>query len=84
MQRDLQLKANITDVCTIFDSKASIQSVNETLEEIHKDLDSKCSQSDLLLIQKDQGIINENFCFEKYLSFCNTFQYDRTLAMEKF
>lgn len=44
MQKELMMKANIKDVSTIIDKKASIDDVNKALIEVHKELDLKSSQ----------------------------------------
>jgi len=44
IQKDILLKANIKDLCTLLDSKASIEDINKALTEIHQELDSKTNQ----------------------------------------
>ena len=66
LERDLNLKAFIKDVCILADSKPStsffyvdIEDVNKALKEIKVALDSKTSEDDLQDVVKDQSVINE-------------------------
>lgn len=43
---DMVLKANISDICPILDSKASIEDTNSALREIHSELDRKVPSSE--------------------------------------
>jgi len=64
LQRDMVLKANIKDVCTLLDTKSNIDDVNKALLEIHKELDSKIIRDELATIVNDQALINESLCTE--------------------
>ena len=58
------MKANIKDVSTIIDKKASIDDVNKALIEVHKELDLKSSQQEVTASLNDQALINEALCAE--------------------
>ncbi|KAL4493978.1 hypothetical protein ABPG72_021995 [Tetrahymena utriculariae] len=64
LQRDMLLKSNIKDVCTLLDAKSNIDDVNRALSDIHRELEKKSYQEDLNNIVSDQAIINEQLCTE--------------------
>ena len=43
LSKELLSKAYIKDICTLLDTKASIEDVNSALTDIHKELDTKIS-----------------------------------------
>lgn len=78
LQKDVGLKANISDVCTLLDAKSSrknvifsllnptidIDDVNRALVDIHKELDTKPNNEELVAFNKEQSQINETLCTE--------------------
>ena len=44
VNKDVMLKANIKDVCTLLDTKPNIENVNKALTQIHKELDIKSNE----------------------------------------
>lgn len=62
--KQLLLKSNIKDVCTLLDMKANIDDVNKALSEVHKELDIKPNNEELKIWQSDQALINETLCGE--------------------
>jgi DNA-binding IscR family transcriptional regulator len=64
VQKEILLKANIKDVCTLLDTKANIDDVNKALVEIHKELDGKSNGEDMTTMVNDQALINESLCTE--------------------
>jgi len=64
LQKDILLKANIKDVCTLLDTKSNIDDVNKALVEIHKELDLKSNQEEIHSVVNDQALINESLCTE--------------------
>ncbi|CAG9318475.1 unnamed protein product [Blepharisma stoltei] len=62
--RDMLVKANIKDMCTLLDMKANVDDVNKILSDIHKELDSKARGDNFAsYINEQQGII-EALCAE--------------------
>jgi hypothetical protein len=62
--KEVLLKANIKDICTLLDIKANIDDVNHALEDLHQELDGKVSFEELAEKLKEQNIINEALCAE--------------------
>eukprot|EP00357_Protocruzia_adherens_P011027 CAMPEP_0114975776 /NCGR_PEP_ID=MMETSP0216-20121206/2296_1 /TAXON_ID=223996 /ORGANISM="Protocruzia adherens, Strain Boccale" /LENGTH=802 /DNA_ID=CAMNT_0002336613 /DNA_START=61 /DNA_END=2469 /DNA_ORIENTATION=+ len=62
--KDMLLKANIKDVCTLLDMKSNIDDVNKALTEVHKELDQKSAAEELTQSVNDQALINEALCAE--------------------
>lgn len=64
IQKEVTQKANISDICTLLDAKASIDDVNRALVDIHKELDAKPNSEELVSFTKEQQVINESLCTE--------------------
>lgn len=62
--KEVLLKANIKDICTLLDIKANIDDVNHALEDLHQEIDSKVSLDELAEKLKEQSCINEALCAE--------------------
>lgn len=62
--KDILLKANIKDICTLLDIKANIDDVNHALEEIHQEIDTKVSVDEMAERLREQSCINEALCAE--------------------
>lgn len=64
IKKDLLLKANIKDVCTLVDIKASSEDVKKAFNEVHFELERKATSNDLSAAMAEQSIINEALCAE--------------------
>eukprot|EP00826_Nyctotherus_ovalis_P037200 TRINITY_DN3379_c0_g1_i5.p1 TRINITY_DN3379_c0_g1~~TRINITY_DN3379_c0_g1_i5.p1 ORF type:complete len:595 (+),score=254.19 TRINITY_DN3379_c0_g1_i5:106-1890(+) len=64
IKKDLLLKANIKDVCTLIDIKASSEDVKKAFNEVHFELERKATSSDLSAAMAEQSLINEALCAE--------------------
>ena len=62
--KEILLKANIKDICTLLDIKANIDDVNHALEELHQELDTKINVDELTEKLREQSCINEALCAE--------------------
>jgi hypothetical protein len=62
--KEVLLKANIKDICTLLDIKANIDDVNHALEDLHSELDAKVAIDELTEKLKEQNCINEALCAE--------------------
>jgi hypothetical protein len=62
--KEILLKANIKDICTLLDIKANIDDVNHALEDLHLELDNKISVEELAEKLREQSCINEALCAE--------------------
>ena len=62
--KEILLKANIKDICTLLDIKANIDDVNHALEEVHQEIDTKISVEELTEKLREQSCINEALCAE--------------------
>ena len=65
--KEVLLKANIKDICTLLDIKANIDDVNHALEDLHSELDNKINVDELTEKLKEQSCINEALCAENCL-----------------
>lgn len=43
----MMLKANITDMCGMLDSKANVDDINKVLTDLHSELDTKAGQEEV-------------------------------------
>eukprot|EP01022_Parablepharisma_sp_SALTPOND_P015976 TRINITY_DN2297_c1_g1_i1.p1 TRINITY_DN2297_c1_g1~~TRINITY_DN2297_c1_g1_i1.p1 ORF type:complete len:983 (-),score=93.89 TRINITY_DN2297_c1_g1_i1:14064-17012(-) len=64
IKKDLLLKANIKDVCTLVDIKANAEDVKKNMTEIYMELEKKTSSDDFSSAMADQSLINEALCAE--------------------
>lgn len=64
LEKEMLLKANIKDVCTLLDMKANISDTNRALSEIHKELDTKVNFEDYSSHSNSQQSIIEALCAE--------------------
>jgi len=64
IKKDLLLKANIKDVCTLVDIKANSEDVKKAFNEVHLELERKASSNDFSAAMADQSLINEALCAE--------------------
>ena len=62
--KEVLLKANIKDICTLLDIKANIDDVTHALEDLHGEIDSKVAVEELSEKLKEQSCINEALCAE--------------------
>mmetsp|Transcript_9537 Transcript_9537/g.18538 ORF Transcript_9537/g.18538 Transcript_9537/m.18538 type:complete len:707 (+) Transcript_9537:1664-3784(+) len=58
------LKANIKDVCTLLDLKASSDEVRQAFTDLSADLDTKAYSADLNAFTQEQLLVNELLCTE--------------------
>ncbi|CAG9312921.1 unnamed protein product [Blepharisma stoltei] len=66
--RDMLVKSNIKDMCTLLDMKANIDDVNKVLSEIHKELDVKLRIDNFSSYVAEQQTIIEALCAENCVS----------------
>lgn len=45
--KDMLLKANIKDICTLLDMKSNIDDVNRALTELHKEIEVKATSEEI-------------------------------------
>ncbi len=64
VHKELLLKANIKDVCTLVDVKANSEDVKKGLAELRTELDKKTNSEDFSAAMADQSLINEALCAE--------------------
>ncbi|KAM3147350.1 hypothetical protein pb186bvf_000601 [Paramecium bursaria] len=64
IQKDMIMKANIQDMCTLLDNKANILDVNKVLDTIQGDLSNKVSSDELTNYLKNQTQVYESLCQE--------------------
>ncbi|CAG9326047.1 unnamed protein product [Blepharisma stoltei] len=62
LEKELLLKANIKDMCTLLDMKANIIDTNRALSEIHKELDVKVNLEEFSGYMRSQQPIIEALC----------------------
>ena len=67
--KDIVMKANIKDVCTLLDMKASefhldIEDVNKALSDLHLKTDQKADRDEYKSHSNEQALINEALCAE--------------------
>jgi hypothetical protein len=67
--KELLLKANIKDLFMLLDSKASkayadVEDINETLKDLHSELDTKANLAELNEHVGEQNTLNQLFCSE--------------------
>ena len=62
--KEILLKPNIKDICSLLDMKPNIDDINQALESLHSEIDSKVSQEEFKSQTQQQNSLNEIFCSE--------------------
>mmetsp|Transcript_16695 Transcript_16695/g.16613 ORF Transcript_16695/g.16613 Transcript_16695/m.16613 type:complete len:258 (-) Transcript_16695:1092-1865(-) len=68
ISKELLLKGNIKDLLALLDTKATIEEVNKSIEEIYTDLQLKAPLDDFNSHISDQALINEALCAENCIA----------------
>jgi len=58
------LKANLQDICRLFDKKANIDEVNSALTQIHEEMDKRAGLEEYNAHLSQQSLILDALCSE--------------------
>jgi hypothetical protein len=64
VSKELLLKCNIKDMCTLLDMKSNTEDVNRVFLEVNKELDTKISEEIVVAQLDEQKMVNEILCAE--------------------
>jgi len=64
LKKDLLLKANIKDVCTLVDIKANSEDLKKAITELHMEIEKKTNSDDFSAAMSDLSLLHEALCAE--------------------
>jgi len=64
LSKDLLLKVDIKDMCTLLDTKANVEDINRTLALVQQEVEKSVEKDLLRKALDDQALINEAICAE--------------------
>ena len=62
--KELLLRVQIKDLCTLLDQKANLNDVNKTLEVVQSEVETCVKETQLTEALNDQALVNEALCAE--------------------
>lgn len=68
LQKQIENKSNIVDVCALLDMKSNIEDVNTALTEIHNSIELRVEKEIYVPQMDDQRAVNEVLCAENCLA----------------